>query len=231
MLFKKVDPTLPKNYRPIAILPVLYKLFSRMLCNRVQGTVVDYQSPDQAAYRPGFSTVDHLLSLTLLVESAKEWQQDLWLGLVDFEKAFDKVDHSALWKVLSDAGVDAAYIQLLRKLYQGQTASVKAGVESRSFSLHKGVKQGDPISGLLFLAVMEKCFRVLKKKWTTLNSKRQGQYYRVVVDDPLDPLLNLRFADDVLLVSQSKSDVFRMLCHLRSQASKYGLAINFKRQT
>ena len=229
VLFKKGDPKLPKNYRPIAILPVLYKLFSRMLCNRIQSTIFDFQSPDQAAYRPGFSTADHLLSLTLLLESAREWQQDLWLGLVDFEKAFDKVDHTALWKALDVAGVDGAYAHMLRKLYAGQMASVSAGVKSRQFSLQQGVKQGDPISGLLFIAVMEQCFRTLKEKWNTLNAKRRGQYYGVVVDDPQDPLLNLRFADDVLLFSQSRADIVKMLCHLRAEASKYGLTLNLSK--
>ena len=45
VLFKKGDPALPKNYRPIATLPVLYKAFSRMLCNRIQDTISRNQSP------------------------------------------------------------------------------------------------------------------------------------------------------------------------------------------
>eukprot|EP00973_Karenia_brevis_P081632 11317413-Karenia_brevis.AAC.1 len=63
VLFKKGDPKLPGNYRPIAILPILYKLFSRILCNRVQSKIIQGQSPDQAAYRKGYCTEDHLLSM------------------------------------------------------------------------------------------------------------------------------------------------------------------------
>ena len=59
---------LPANYRPIAIVPILYKLFSRMLCARLTSQLIAEQSCDQAAYRTGFSTEDHLLSLTLLVD-------------------------------------------------------------------------------------------------------------------------------------------------------------------
>eukprot|EP00973_Karenia_brevis_P013362 1814636-Karenia_brevis.AAC.1 len=106
------------------------------------------------------------------------------------------------------------------------TATVMVGEESREFKLMRGVKQGDPISGLLFIAVMEVCFRALHNKWVALNKRRIGQYFGYVVDDPDDPLTSLRFADDVLLVAQSRSDVRKMLCHLSEEAAKYGLVMH-----
>ena len=74
MIFKKGDPTLAKNYRPIAIISALYKLFSSMLCNRVMVRFIPQQSPEQAAYRKGFNTEEHLLTLTLLLERAREFE-------------------------------------------------------------------------------------------------------------------------------------------------------------
>ena len=222
VIFKKGDPKLPNNYRPIAILPVLYKLFSRMLCHRVQNSVLQAQSPDQAAYRPGFSTEDHLLTCTLLFERCREWSQDLWLGLCDFEKAFDTVERNSLWKVLIDLGVERCYVEILQRLYSSQEAVVDGALQSRPFSLLRGVKQGDPISGLLFLALMEVCFRSLCGKWKALNARRVGQYFGFVIDDPNDALTNLRFADDALLIGQSRADVGKMMEHLRADAAKYG---------
>ena len=78
VLFKKNDPKCVKNYRPIAIIPILYKLFSRMLCNRIQSDVFTRLSPDQAAYRQGYSTDDHLVTVILLIERCKEFNQDLF---------------------------------------------------------------------------------------------------------------------------------------------------------
>eukprot|EP00959_Pyramimonas_sp_CCMP1952_P411893 8631434-Pyramimonas_sp.AAC.1 len=69
-----------------------------MLCDRHQSAIVATQSPGQAAFRSGYSTVDHLLVLALLIEGFAEWTQQLWVGLVDFEKAVDAVEHSALWE-------------------------------------------------------------------------------------------------------------------------------------
>ena len=197
-----------------------------MLCSRVQGEVFKNLCPDQAAYRPGFSVDDHLLTVTLLVERCKEFNQDLFVGLVDFEKAFDTIEHPMLWKALREVGVEDSHIEILQKLYDGQVAAVVAGAVSRDFSLMRGVKQGDPISGLLFISVLEVCFRKLKKKWAQLNEKRSGSFFGMVVDDESESLTNLRFADDVLLVASSISDAKKMLTHLASAAAEYGLKLN-----
>jgi hypothetical protein len=226
MIFKKGDPKLPGNYRPIAIIPILYKLFSRMLCQRIQKTLLSKQPPDQAAYRPGYSTEDHLATLTLVTEMCKEWNVDLWLGLIDFEKAFDTVEHDALWKVLDEQGVHPGYVTILQHLYDNQVAYVSAGTASRQFGISRGVKQGDPISALLFVAVMEACFGNLKKAWNTANTRRTGHYFGLVIDDIADPLTNLRFADDVLLFAHSKHDIVKMIKHLRAESSRFGLSLH-----
>eukprot|EP00959_Pyramimonas_sp_CCMP1952_P173324 3621816-Pyramimonas_sp.AAC.1 len=88
---------------------------------------------------------------------------------------------------------------MLKRLYAKQSACVTAGTKSRMFDIFRGVKQGDPISSLLFVVVMEAVFRKLKVRWANLNHKRCGSYYGMVIDSPGDPLTNLRFADDVLL--------------------------------
>ena len=119
-----------------------------------------------------------------------------------------------------------SYINVLRTLYDKQYATVSAGKESRSFEIKRGVKQGDPISSLLFLAVMEVVFRSLKERWHRLNARRIGQYYGMVIDDFLEPLTNLRFADDVLLVAASKTDVSKMIADLGKEASQYGLKLH-----
>ena len=72
VIYKKGDAESVSNYRPIAIISVLYKLFSRIICDRISKILLPQQSPEQAAYRPGFSTVDHLLSMTLLQEKSTE---------------------------------------------------------------------------------------------------------------------------------------------------------------
>ena len=225
VIFKKGNAKLPSNYRPIAITPILYKLFSRMFCARIQTTLMPQQSPDQAAYRAGYSTEDHLLTVTLITELCSEWCSELWLELIDFGKAFD-TGARCIVEVLKDQGLHPDYIDIIKRLYDGQTAYVQAGAASRRFPLLRGVQQGDPVSALLFIAVMEQCFRSLKKRWKSANWRRSGQYFGIVIDDPESPLSNLRFADDTLLFANSSPDLTKMIAHLRDEAAKCGLKMH-----
>eukprot|EP00973_Karenia_brevis_P056956 7922668-Karenia_brevis.AAC.1 len=74
VLFKKGDPQMPGNYRPITLLPILYKLFSRILRERIQPILDKSQCVDQAGFRKGFNCDDHLLAMTLLIERCSEFQ-------------------------------------------------------------------------------------------------------------------------------------------------------------
>ena len=101
-----------------------------------------------------------------------------------------------------------------------------AGVKSQSFPIERGVKQGDPISALLFIAVMEAILQRLKTKRHALNRQRKNQYIGLVVDDAEDPLANLRFADDVLLVASCKADIKKMIVDLKEEANVFGLTLH-----
>ena len=141
----------------------MYKIFSRVLCNRLSEFIIPGQGVEQAAYRKGHSTEDHLLTVAMVVEKSRVYCMPLWMALVDFAKAFDKVEHTSLFKVLEQQGVPKPYCALLRHLYADQTACVHTGIKSRSFKISRGVKQGDPISSMLFTAVMQQCFGNLKR--------------------------------------------------------------------
>ena len=69
VLFKKGDATLPENYRPFALLSILYQLFARIVSARLRKTLEAAQSVDQAGFRSGFACDDHLQAIVLLVEA------------------------------------------------------------------------------------------------------------------------------------------------------------------
>ena len=74
VIFKSGDPQLPQNYRPISIIPLLYKLLSRLLYNRLSPQLDAQQSVDQAGFRRNYCTEDHLHVMALVQEQAAEWQ-------------------------------------------------------------------------------------------------------------------------------------------------------------
>ena len=112
--------------------------------------------------RKDFNTVDHLFSLAQLYEKSKEHQLGLWITALDFSKAFDTIEHDALWIALLDQGFQPAYIRLLRKLYKEHSGRTRLDRLSTPFTISRGSKQGDPLSSLLFNAVLESVFAKIK---------------------------------------------------------------------
>ena len=78
VLFKKGDPRNVENYRPISVLPILYKLFSKVICAKIRVILDRAQSVDQGGFRSGFACDDHLFALTLLSEKCSEFRLPLW---------------------------------------------------------------------------------------------------------------------------------------------------------
>ena len=221
VLHKSGDARLPQNYRPIATIPMLYKLFARLLYNRLEPVLDNQQHHDQAGFRKNRSTTDHLFTTTIIQEICDEWQLPMWIAAVDFKKAFDSVTHEGLWSALAEQGVEPAYVHLLSKLYHKQTAKVKTDRLSRCFNIERGVKQGDPLSTLLFNCVSESLMRKIKSKW---NTKRWGM--RLQAHDSTERLTNLRFADDILLFATSRQHITNMLTDLSIEAGKLGLQLH-----
>ena len=78
---------------------MLYKLFSQLGFKRLQPTLDANQSGDQAGFRPGYSTTDHLFTFQQLRQRA-QWHQTLWVENIDIKKALDTVEHSSIWRGL-----------------------------------------------------------------------------------------------------------------------------------
>eukprot|EP00973_Karenia_brevis_P000224 30168-Karenia_brevis.AAC.1 len=74
----------------------------------------------------------------MIQKKTDEWCHPLWTSALDFRKAFDSISHESLWRSLSEQGVNAAYSNLLTKLYTGQTGAVRTDVMSRYFSIERG---------------------------------------------------------------------------------------------
>ena len=81
----------------------------------------------QAGFRKGRGCRDHIANLRWMMETAQEYQQDLYLCFIDYSKAFDCVDHSILWGVLREMGVPEHLIALMYNLYDNQQATVRTG--------------------------------------------------------------------------------------------------------
>lgn len=70
ILHKKGDRAIIKNYRPIPLLSIIYKLFTKIVTKRLTTKLDGYQPKEPAGFRKGFCTMVHLLSMKILIERA-----------------------------------------------------------------------------------------------------------------------------------------------------------------
>ena len=70
---------------------------------------------------------DQIANIRCIIEKAREFQKNIYFCLIDYAKAFDRVDHNKLWKILQEMGIPDHLACLLRNLYAGQEATVRTG--------------------------------------------------------------------------------------------------------
>ncbi|KHJ98627.1 hypothetical protein OESDEN_01381 [Oesophagostomum dentatum] len=146
LLHKKGDPFSLKNYRPISILSVLYKLLAKVINQRLERVLDAEQPQEQAGFRRKYSTIDHLHAINELIERCREYRFPIFTAFIDYEKAFDTVEMNALWNALQDQGVHSHLIAVLRYVYDHAHSVVQIGETKIAVNIERGVRQGDPLS-------------------------------------------------------------------------------------
>ena len=100
IIYKKGDPGDIKNYRPTSLLSHSYKLFRRLLQTRMENILDQNQPRDQAGFRRKSSTIDQIYTLNQIIKKTNEYNLPLCVGFIDYEKAFDSVEHFAIFEAL-----------------------------------------------------------------------------------------------------------------------------------
>ena len=214
VIYKKGCSKNIKNYRPISLLSHLYKVFTRVLQRRIKQTLEWNQPREQAGFRKGYSTIDHLHSINQLIEKYTEYNKTLYLLMIDYEKAFDSVSHTAMLTAVRKQGVRGKIWRILNEIYSDATASIKLETRGPKFLIERGVRQGDPISPVLFTATLEDIFRSCHFP-TDAGINIDGER-----------LMNLRFADDIAIFEDDATSMQIIVDELNKQGKKVGLKIN-----
>ena len=113
---------------------------------------MNLEFPDvQAGFRKGRGIRDQIGSIHWIIKKAREFQKNIYLGFINYAKAFDCVDHNKLWKILQEMRIPDHPTCLLRSLYAGQEVTVRTRHGTTDwFQIGKGVHQGYLLSPCLF---------------------------------------------------------------------------------
>jgi len=159
-LFKMPPKTskakLPTEFRPIACLMVLYKVFTYLVLGRLESNLESAQPEEQHGFRNDRRIEEHLSTASLVIEKTLMMNIPIWIISVDLSKAFDRVAWPTLWQALGDNGVSAHLVWVLQNLYHQQKGQVAGDWgESNWFDISAGVRQGRVLSPRLFCCVLQ----------------------------------------------------------------------------
>uniref|UniRef100_A0A8C6LI62 Reverse transcriptase domain-containing protein n=1 Tax=Nothobranchius furzeri TaxID=105023 RepID=A0A8C6LI62_NOTFU len=210
LLFKKGDHRVCSNYRGITILSLPGKVYPGVLERRVHRIVEPQIQKEQCGFHPGRGTLDQLYTLRGILEGVWEFAQPVYMCFVDLEKAFDRVPRGAPWGVLRVYGVPGPLIQGVRSLYDRcQNLVCIAGSKLGSFPVRVGLRQGCPLSLILFMD------RISRRSQGVEGIRFGGQRIRYLL-----------FADDVVLLASSERDLQFSLERFAAECESAGMRIS-----
>ena len=210
-LHKKGDTFDPTNYRGIAIIPLLAKLYASVLESRLSYALEasGLRATGQAGFRKDRRTTDNIFTLYSAIEAARADNEALFACFIDFSKAFDSIPRELLWARLAALGLPPTFLSAIQSYYSSCSFTVRtsAGL-SDPFPSTAGVKQGCPLSPTLF-----------------------GIYIDFI--DEFFPKSHhdcyLLYADDIVIYCRSPIHFQQTLCQFYEFSQGLGLHINMSK--
>ena len=150
------------NYRPIALASVLSKLVEVIMLDRIELYV--NTNPNQFGFKRKHGTDQCIYVLKEIIDLYRRLNGSVFICFLDASKAFDRVNHSTLFKQLSARGVPGYILRILIYWYKNQDMCIRLGdAYSAKFKLTNGFRQGGILSPYHFNIYVDELSEELKK--------------------------------------------------------------------
>lgn len=190
----------PKNYRPISLVQMLSKLFDFILLNRFKKWFTPNDS--QSAYQSKRCCAEHVFLIRALINHCKSSKNKLFVICIDFEGAFDKISRQRLFRKLQLFGAGTTFIISIMTIYLFTDYVIFQSETHFCYHLIAGIKQGLPLSPLLFIFYINDIFDLFN-----------GVYGHNHILETLHILIH---ADDTTILASSRSSAERKIKTLLS---------------
>uniref|UniRef100_A0A8D8SH15 Craniofacial development protein 2 n=1 Tax=Cacopsylla melanoneura TaxID=428564 RepID=A0A8D8SH15_9HEMI len=207
-----------EEYRTISLMSHLLKLFLKIIHRRIYKLCESRISPNQFGFINAVGTREALFAIQVLFQRCRDVNCDLYICLIDYEKAFDRVKHDKMMEILKETGINDKDLRIIGNLYWNQTANLRTeGEHTENVKIMRGVRQGCVISPLIFNLYSERIFCEAldeMEKGILLNGLR---------------LNNIRYADDTIVFAENLEDLQALMDNITYHSNQYGLNINVKK--
>lgn len=222
MIYKKGEKSNPENYRPIALVNTIAKIFTQILAGRLNEWVEDngFLPEWQAGFRNNRSCIDNIFALNATIQSRLHRSGGkLFVLFIDFRGAFPSVTHSLLWDKLSKMGLGNKFINILIDLYSKAEIAVKGSSGISEYTrVTLGVLQGEVLSPLLF-----SCFIADFEEFL------RAEGIRGVSVNHLTEIVLYAYADDIAIPADTCVEMRKIIKALKKYCVLKKLEINVKK--
>ena len=219
LIFKKSDKELLKNWRPISLLNTDYKILTHELANRLKKVISKIISTDQNGYVKGRNIAYNIRLIQDVIDYFENENIEGAILFLDFQKAFDTVNHDFLIQVLETFNFGNSFIKWVKTIYcNAESCLANNGWTSKPFHIQKGIRQGCPLSALLFLLVVEILgdrIRHNKSDGLEIKIKNQSKFIQVS-----------QLADDTTVFLKNEKAIKNCLCTINTFGKVSGLKLN-----
>jgi len=207
-----------ENWRPISLLCSDYKILSKLLANRLKSVIGTVVHADQSYCIPGRSISDNIFFFRDLIDCGLK-EDGVGLLFLDIEKAFDSVDHTYMFHVLQKFGFGEKFICFVKLLYNNISNLCKVNNFLCSpFQVQRGVRQGCPLSGLLFSLLLEPL--LINLRLSLSGFVPSPEEHHIIVS---------AYADDICVIIRNDQDLTTLLESLRMFHRTSSLKVNWQK--
>ena len=141
------------KWRGVTLLSVPSKILAKIIIQRIANTVNQQLRREQTGFWEGKGCTDQIFNLSKIIEQCTEWQGQLCINFVDFEKVFDSVHRESLWCILWAYWIPRQIIDIIKSFYNNFKCRV--GNSETSFEVRTCFRQGCKMLAMLFNMTIE----------------------------------------------------------------------------
>jgi hypothetical protein len=226
LIYKKGDRNETANWRPISITNCLYRVFTCLMgrCfQEINATYHIYSDQQKGFIKKTNGCSEHAIILNELYHDAYRNRKGLVVTAIDFTNAFGSVPHELIYSTMEQRGFPEWTRRLVQDIYKGASSFIDLrGDKTESISVRKGVKQGCPLSPLLFNLCLEPLLQLLRTTYTEMGAF-------VGEGESAIEISHQAYADDIALISERPEGIQEMLNGLAHFTKWSKMEVNVKK--
>uniref|UniRef100_A0A8D8VC16 Craniofacial development protein 2 n=1 Tax=Cacopsylla melanoneura TaxID=428564 RepID=A0A8D8VC16_9HEMI len=215
ILPKKAGAKKCGDFRTISIMSHLLKIFLKIIHSRIYKKCEEQVSDSQFGFRSAVGTREALFAINVLFQRCRDVNCDVFVCFIDYQKAFDRVQHGKMMEVMQKTGLDAKDLNIIINLYWNQSANIRLEGEcTEDIEILRGVRQGCVLSPTIFNLYSEYIFK------EALENSEEG----ILLNG--ERISNIRYADDTVLMANTPQQLQNLIDRVARASATYNMKLN-----